>query len=640
MATIGNARRLACVKCDALQPENGKLLSCFHIVCPGCATDSVDGESNCIKCSFCGDVTEPRVSGIPLSQQLARCEPSLYNSADIQARLEGTASGSHERRLCDFCNEGSEGEATHSCDSCSGALLCAGHVEQHSRKRVFAGHVLRLLSDEQLRPGKLSTREACFFHKTYDVITYCRTCSHSVCGECLRNGHSGHTMETLQAVVDSERSSIASMTESKAKSTNTTPGKPISSLIEAASREMEEMTEEARVASTVVTDTFGHIESVLQKKRQELLQKIDKTHWQQLEVSESRQQHLYRLEEAHATLWRLTDSVASGEMKDTDVIRVAGALKKNLAKLESDLLSAQARRHRAGVTATPSPAAIRQIEADITSLVKVLEAEIFDIETSVVTIPDDVHVMEEFIALITLPIPTGNPTPEISASYTAPSGERSKAPVSQSGEVTNVGTALSARVKPMEEGVHTLEIRGSANRVKSVAFTSRQARAFAFDPEKCSSQITLANKNRTARCTVDQRFGMSVAGRVGYTGGRHSWNVRISHADASSCTFGLGVVGLQPPPDYNKKAEFFGARQVYCWFSSGAIRARPIGTLRSSECIQSGDLTTLTLDCDNSTLELHLHRTNRRHTIQGVDCSKPLYPAVCMATKGQEAEFY
>ena len=472
--------RLSCAKCDILQPENGKVLGCFHIICPGCATDSLDPESNCIKCSFCGDVTEPLVNGIPLFEQLPSCEPSLYNSADTTAQLIAAATGGRqERRMCDLCDEGSEGEATHSCERCNGTFLCAKHAESHSRMRPFTGHVVELLSGGQGH-DKISTLGAksprCFFHKNSDVVTFCATCSHAICAECMSSsGHDSHTIQCLLSVAKKERSSVKILAESMSESTDTTPASPlkaISSLIEAASQEMEEMREEARIASTVVTDTFGHIESVLQKKRQELLQKIDEAHWQQLEVSESRQQGLYRLEETHTTLVQLTESLTRGEMRETEVFRSAGMLKKGLGKMKSDLLTAQAPQSRTRITAMPSTANIRQIEDKIISMMRVTEASIFDVTKSVVTIPDDVYACEKFSALITLPIYTDSPRPVVTATCIAPSAKRSDAAITWTSATPRAETAFSALIKPMEEGVYTLEIRDSADRVKSVKFTA------------------------------------------------------------------------------------------------------------------------------------------------------------------------
>ena len=640
--------RLSCAKCDILQPENGKVLGCFHIICPGCATDSLDPESNCIKCSFCGDVTEPLVNGIPLVEQLPSCEPSLYNSADTTAQLIAAATGGgQERRLCDLCEEGSEGEATHSCERCNGTFLCAKHAESHSRRRLFTGHVVELLSGGQRR-GKVSTLGAesarCFFHKNSDVVNFCTTCSHAVCAECMSSGgHDGHTMQSLLSAAQKERSSVKILAESMSESTDATPTSPlkaISSLIEAASQEMEEMREEVKIASTVVTDTFGHIESVLQKKRQELLQKIDETHWQQLEVSESRQQRLYRLEETHTTLVQLTESLTRGEMRETEVFRSAGMLKKGLGKMKSDLLTAQAPQSRTRITAMPSTANIRQIEDDIISMMRVTEASIFDVTKSVVTIPDDVYACEEFSALITLPIHTDTPTAVVTATCIAPSAKRTDAAITWTSATPRTETAFSALIKPMEEGVYTLEIRDSADRVKSVKFTSAQPRAVALDPQKCSRLVTVSNNKMTATHTGTEDGYVGVAALHGYTTGKHSWNVRVCKGTVRGRVLAIGVTVLPGTGDYNRSGPFFETEHHYYWCTSGVSRARPSGQVNHCPEMQDGDTVTLTLDCDNATLELHHHPTNKRHTITGVDCSQPLYPGFCMKTRDQKVELY
>ena len=139
------------------------------------------------------------MNGIPLVEQLPSCEPSLYNSADTTAQLIAAATGGgQERRLCDLCNEGSKGDATHSCERCNGMLLCAEHAENHSRRRVFSGHVVKRLGADQCT-CKVSTcgpeSARCFFHKNNSVITVCTTCSHAVCAECMSSGgHDSHTM--------------------------------------------------------------------------------------------------------------------------------------------------------------------------------------------------------------------------------------------------------------------------------------------------------------------------------------------------------------------------------------------------------------------------------------------------------------
>ena len=233
------------------------------------------------------------------------------------------------------------------------------------------------------------------------------------------------------------------------------PLKEISSLIEVGSEEIDEIREEARIASAAVTHTFDRIEFVLLEKRQELLRKIEKTQWRQLHVSKTRQRRLFHLEETHATVGRLSDSLTRGEMSKMEVFRVAGMLKNGLEKMKSDEQSAQVQQRCTRIAAIPSTEAVRQTEEEIVSMVQVCEAGRFNITKCTIAIPDIIYTGEEFSARITLPILSGGPRPEITASYVAPSTQRSEAPISRSTDMPRAEIVLSAQIKPMEEDNYT-----------------------------------------------------------------------------------------------------------------------------------------------------------------------------------------
>ena len=644
-----SGRRLRCVKCDALQPMNGKLLACLHIICATCAADSINGESNGLACCFCGDITEPPVRSVPLLQQLLSCELSLYNAADTEARLTaGAGSGQRRRQMCEMCDEGSEGEATHWCERCRGALLCAEHVESHSRRRLFAGHVVQPLTGDTLYPGKLpdlalrEDSDRCFFHGDKDLIAFCVTCGHGVCAVCISRGlHNRHTSESLQSVADKERSEVIKMTTSKSSFVSRfseVPLKTISSLMEAASQEMAEITAEASIASAVVTVTFDRIESALQEKRQELLQEIEKLHWKQLQVVESRQQRLYRLEETHTTLEQLKKSLMGGEMKNMDVIRVARLIKKHHTKMKSDWLSVQAPQHRSSVTARPSSEAIDEVEAEILAMMKVYEAVKFNVRDILVTFPDSIYICEEFSARITLPIPSSTTAPEISARYISPSIQASKAPVTRSFKSSGTKTVLLAQIKPMEIGRYTLQIRDNADKEKIVSFGFTSAKSpGVLDPLRCSSNITLSNNNMTATCIGTSGIvRASVVAQDGHTTGVHSWKVRLS----GGYNLAFGVAVLPNSLTYDQHDYFCGVDCYYGWCSHGFCLAKPVGR-RMDNCkqLQHNEMLTLTLNCEQATLDVYIHGTHKQHTITGLKCLRPLYLALSM-NPGHVAEFF
>ena len=85
---------------------------------------------------------------------------------------------------------------------------------------------------------------------------------------------------------------------------------------------------------------------------------------------------------------------------------------------------------------------------------------------------------------------------------------------------------------------------------------------------------------------------------------------------------------------------FFNSQYCYTWNSSGFSLARPAAKEDKGARMQDGDMVTLTLVCENATLELHHHHTNKRHTISALDCSQPLCPGFCLKTPGHQVKFF
>ena len=291
-------------------------------------------------------------------------------------------------------------------------------------------------------------------------------------------------------------------------------------------------------------------------------------------------------------------------------------------------------------------------------MVQVYECEEFDVTKSVVTIPNDVYVMEEFSARITLPIPTRNPAPEITAAFTAPSSWVSFVPVARSDESSSTELVMLVQIKPMEEGNHTLEIHDSAKIIKSVAFTSAKSPIVVFDPQKCSHSITLSNKNCTAAYTDGNPFTSSrdndpcvvhvardgysrSAGRHSWSAGPsrspHSWSVRIFIPDDEWGYIAFGdtcFTGNRYNP-WNLDNCFTGWRSDGGWFTTRTGNSRICVGHTKFSSIQTEDKATLMLDSDSATLELHLHRI-----MTGMDRKHTLYPTFRLCTPGHRVVFY
>ena len=230
-----------------------------------------------------------------------------------------------------------------------------------------------------------------------------------------------------------------------------------------------------------------------------------------------------------------------------------------------------------------------------------------------------------------------NTAANVTATVVSPSGKRDVIAVARDTDISLTQIRMTLSVKPDGIGQHSLQVQ-SSGRAKTVNFSACDPPVLRFDPQKCSSLITLSNDNRTARHT-GQRAGYStVTTAVGYTRGRHVWNVRFTRLNAKY-NISAGVTALPRNGDYNGTMWYFDEHRYYGWRSSGAV-AHTTGAGDKCEELQNGDTATFVLDCDQKSLEIRVHRTNKTSKITALQCGKPLYPALCLYGHDHEVEFY
>ena len=650
MATNSQSRRgTSCIKCNVFQPHGGKLLSCMHLICAGCCRDEIAQDSNTIKCMSCSAITKAVVSGVGIVDQLMSSEPYLYKASDVAPASDPAGNQAEEPKLCcGFCEEDDASAVTHECEDCDAAPLCQKHAEKHSRMRMFIGHVVRKLKSEQRndgrrRPVTRSTR--CLVHKHNDVVTFCKTCSHSICSQCLATGHHGHTVATLSSVaaerLSAVRAAIGPPNESlqpASQSANSMETPPIQDMLNAVGGEMEEIRKEAETASRVVKETFSHVDAIVQKKRQQLLHQINTIHWQQLEVRESKQQRLYGIEECYGTVTQLAKCMTGGDMDDEDVIRFSGSVLSNLTKMLSDIDSEKTPLQRGRIRAAPIAEALRELEKQVQSLVHVKDVPPIDVTNVIVTLPDNVHPDKQSTVGLTFPGVTTIEPPVLTAKISPPSGGSYDAGICNSSASSITELVMSASFSTREVGWHSLEVSDSGGRTKSIPFECRLPGPLALDQRKCSRRITISDSNHVATHSGTGCDWASVAANHGYTTGRHTWKVKIPTTQSGDGNMFFGVCALPDDGHYDDTNFFFNSKRNYSWDTHGQSAANGKYTGDNCRKIKDGDTATLTLDCEQKTLQIHHQRTHERLTIPDVNCDKLLYPAISMYEPGQRAE--
>ena len=665
--TASSEENSCCVKCKRFQPADGKVLACLHLICLGCLNESKD-RSGCVLCSQCGQKSSPRVRGSDLSDQLASSQRLLYTSEESLELVSGlSGESSTEMQVCEVCAEVHDEEdgyivraATHKCIECVGSLFCDKHGEKHPRGKRFTGHSVRKLEEHGLISSASKPQSMnCVIHQLNDVITFCQTCQHGVCAQCLASGHGQHTIEKLSTIAMWKRASLSkslkSLANNMSQQTSDTPDRlpvsgqittPFQTLKERIAKEVEAIREEAKRTSEEVAGYYDDLIASLKEKRQLQLEAIDSLAWKQLEPYENRQRRLQDLEESYGTTTQLCQ-ILTGESKDvtdTVVIELAEHVEKKIQELSNDLQrDTQPLVPRAKIMVDyESLAATKE---KMLSLVRVYESPVVDMEKCSVIMPDDVIAGADNTIKIDLfdhtkrPIPASNTAANVTATVVSPSGKRDVIVVARDTDISLTQIRMSLSVKPDEIGQHSLQVQ-SSGRAKTVNFSACDpGPVLRCDPQKCSSVITLSNDNRTARHTGQSRGFGTVTTAVGYTHGRHEWNVRFTRPNLSGSYLSAGVTALPTNGDYNRPHEYFDKHRYYSWSNTGEIHSSG-GIGDDFEKLQDGDTATFVLDCDQKSLERRVHRTNKSSKITGLRCDEPLYPALCLYAPDHEAEFY
>ena len=665
--TASSEENSCCVKCKRFQPGDGKVLACLHLICLGCLNESKD-RSGCVLCSQCGQKSSPRVRGSDLSDQLASSQRLLYTS-DENAVLASNSSpeSSSEKQVCEVCAEVHDEEdgyvvraATHECVDCEpNRIFCDKHGEKHPRGKRYTGHSVRKLGEHGSRSSARKPQSInCVIHQLNDVITFCQTCQHGVCAQCLASGHSQHPIETLSTVAMEKRAllskSLKSLANSMSQQTSDTPDRlpvsgqittPFQTLKERIAKEVESIREEAKMTSEEVARYYDELIDSLKEKRQLQLEAIDSLAWKQLEPYENRQRRLQDLEESYGTTTQLCQILTgdSKDVTDTVVIELAEHVEKKIQELSNNL-------QRDTQPVVPRAKTMVDYESlaatkeKMLSLVRVYESTVVDIEKCSVIMPDDVIVGADNTIIIDLfdhtkrPIPASNTAANVTATVVSPSGKRDVIVVARDTDISVTQIRMSLSVKPDEIGQHSLQVQ-SSGRAKTVNFSACDPPVLRCDPQKCSSVITLSNDNRTARHTGQSIGYGTVTTAVGYTRGRHEWNVRFTRANVEGRILSAGVTALPRNGDYNGTQEYFDNHRCYGWWSNGNSQYSS-GTCAKCEKWQDGDTATFVLDCDQKSLEIRVHRTNTYSKITGLQCDEPLYPALSLFAPDHEAEFY
>ena len=397
-----SSEALRCVSCNVLNPTDGKLLHCLHVICDACLSDSIH-HPGCVKCMLCRHVTTPRHSGAGVGKQLAYVTSQLGVTDTGEAKASAACTGGgdalssrQEGKLnCAFCSDMDiEREAVVKCVECNGAPLCATHGTRHPQSTGH--HVRDIPTGSHGKPD--NTKPVCLLHPKYNVVKYCHTCNYCVCERCVDRGHSGHGVELIPAAARKQRSLLRGIVQARtsersvvqASSEDNSPkALPITAQLSVVVAEIEEITGQAEHASEKITETFDKIAEMVEKEKTEMLCEVDKNSWKLLEPLQLRRQQLQVLQQQEAIGVHLAERLSTEGSSDHDVLDVSALVDECFKKL-GDNVQREGKETSSARISIKINDSMERLQEDISSVLSVQCEEQVDLSSCEIVLPENV----------------------------------------------------------------------------------------------------------------------------------------------------------------------------------------------------------------------------------------------------------
>ena len=481
--------RKACVGCKRFQPRGGRLLRCLHVICGACALDCVTRDAIVI-CAVCFAETPLRKPDVPPLMQLLHAEPMLYKTDEGSPNtyfVGDSGTGSSDAAFCDACHDNLlEVESTHLCLDCDKRPLCASHAQIHSRKQRYAGHQIVKVEEDDVRSrlhqGTAVAKELCSCHPIHPVLTFCKTCSCTLCEKCLAgDSHTSHIVGGIASSAARKRNELQTALDTDSKlethmsQATLVGGKGFSTVasvyLDDVSSDIEAAKEDAQATSDAIAKVFDDLESLLKARRLELLDGVDTLLGQKLDHLQSEQRRLAFSLQCHSNAVDIAQRLAPRSSEDLDVVLAAELVKTSLVEgtatfvpmprgrrtefledMKQDMITAASR--------VPD-------KVDLSKRVHMPVPRLPlkpDLTKSIVKMPQSISLSdwEPIFAILKLlyndgsRVPNTQPIPAVTASLHTES-KRNSTTVKRH-EISNLanGTFLKIRLAPRDTGQHTL----------------------------------------------------------------------------------------------------------------------------------------------------------------------------------------
>eukprot|EP00117_Sycon_ciliatum_P021873 scpid95207/ scgid19033/ Tripartite motif-containing protein 45 len=603
--------------------QRGRLLACLHNICLRCLREEKGGNSD-ISCPRCATVTPARAG---IAQLLSL--PHSYNSPIDVGQNAGQDWA--ENTTCDECVE--EEEATKVCVDC-GLVYCEDHAHTHKKSRGTNSHTLLDITNKESgarRKDIVLECSACPLHAATQLELFCLECQELFCKKCHKQGaHSQHadkivaSREAAQKLRQELKSSITNVgNEDASTDCSISASHDVASLrvedrkvklqssLDAVKSSLISLRRRAETVSERVNKVFGLAIDAAKQRQQTLIDDIDKDNWAKQKVLEDQQRQLERALEADEQV----DALLARCESDLDFLRMAGWLK----QMQTEVGYCLEKNTEPAVAGHVSfkETHIAEVQVLVSKAGKILDIGI-DVSKSTVSCQQRISPAEDLDVSVTAVNSEGESV--CSALAAEMDFQVSVKPEEGDAVVCEIEPGaspdkLKASLKSPTPGTYHVSVTmGHRHLEGSPLKVEVLGEVPGFYPDQKGDGMELSNDNKTVRLTSS---GGSIKGVYSTKSGSQGtlfFRVRIDKIHQSDSQVHLSV-SCKDPPETNS----YCSTNTYGWNLPSQDSGYGGGR---SPVIQEGDVVTVLLDFESTSVTFTLERTGERQIIRSLPAGK------------------
>ena len=467
-----------CTVCGKDRPSSGKFLHCLHIACTQCLVSNLEGDGS-FQCRSCPVLTKSRWLGDSLAFSLVDFKPSVFNS---RADEEGEPTAKDSVALCDFCEAPDLAPVTHSCADCiPRPTFCKHHAQAHLKPRVYQGHRLVELTEDEIRSSSFDTSHVCTIHRLQEEL-FCKQCKLVLCRVCasaavhashiLVDSHSAATdhRKSLDKLLQGFRDGQAPSTASRERSESTDSTNSDAALTQSEFDRClsdiaitEQLFSEQRTeAGSEISQLMALIKHAMEEKQRQLMQQIDEMINVKSQKLRTQRQCVQNLNASARVCRSLGLAVESGKFSNVDSIRLGISLKEKVKVIKRSLHNDQLP-CESGCVKIVTQQDVKQSLEQMISSIAVPAAFVVDFHKSHIKVPSQLIIDVQCYVEFTLCTGNGSTltlddVPHFSAFLISPSGDCKRLTPSRVGSQSHRDGMYKLAVKAHDLGMHCVEM--------------------------------------------------------------------------------------------------------------------------------------------------------------------------------------